>query len=182
MSRRILAAILVGLAVLAGGTISAGANEDIDAVYKLGAGDRVKITVFGEKDLSGEFEVSASGIIAFPLIGDVRAADHTLSDLERRLAEKLGDGFLKSPRVNAEVVNYRPFFILGEVRRPGSYPYASGMKVITAVALGGGFTYRARENSITIKRAADPTGKEVPVTDEDLVLPGDVIRVPERFF
>jgi polysaccharide export outer membrane protein len=153
-----------------------------DRVYKVGPGDRIKVTVYGERDLSGEFEVGDVGSIAFPLVGDIPATGATIQELEQAITDKLSQGFLVSPRVNVEVVNYRPFFILGEVRRPGSYPYASGMKVITAVALGGGFTYRAREESITIKRADDPDGKEVPVGHEDLVLPGDVIRVPERFF
>lgn len=138
--------------------------------------------VFGEEDLSGEFEVDASGSVSLPLIGEVQADDLTIRQLEGAITEKLLDGYLKKPRVNIEVLNYRPFFILGEVRAPGSYPYVSRMTVLTAVALAGGYTYRARKNRILITRANDPKNGEQTVTEEAVVLPGDIIRVPERFF
>lgn len=151
-------------------------------VYTLGSGDRVKITVFGEDDLSGQFEISSAGEIAFPLIGDVKAAGLSLRQVAEEIAAKLLDGFLKKPRVNVEVVNYRPFYILGEVKRPGSYPYVGRMTVINAVALGGGFTHRAQKGRMSITRATDPQGREQLINSDDVVLPGDVIRVPERFF
>ena len=156
--------------------------EIAPTVYTLGAGDRVKVTVFGEGDLSGEFEVSSRGAIAFPLVGEVRVAGLSLRDLERAITAKLKDGYLKKPRVNAEVVNYRPLYILGEVKSPGSYPYVSGMTVINAIALGGGFTYRAKKRGIRITRSDDAERQEESVSHNEIVLPGDVIRVPERFF
>jgi protein involved in polysaccharide export with SLBB domain len=177
------AALLLALCLVAfSPTQGARAAEMEIPVYTLGAGDRVKVTVFGENDLSGEFEISGDGGIAFPLVGKVRATGLSLRQLEQEIARMLMDGYLKKPRVNAEVVNYRPFYILGEVKRPGSYSYVSGMTVINAVALGGGFTYRAQKGRMTITRGSDKNEQGRPVKPEDVVLPGDIIRVPERFF
>lgn len=181
---RVLAAAFVAFAACLV-TVPAGpvrAAEVEMPIYTLGAGDRVKVTVFGEDDLSGEFEISGEGAVAFPLVGEVRAVGLSLRQLENEISEKLEDGYLKKPRVNVEVVNYRPFYILGEVKRPGSYPYVNGMSVINAVALGGGFTYRAQKGRISITRSNDPDRKERPVRKDEVVLPGDIIRVPERFF
>lgn len=151
-------------------------------VYTLGSGDKIRVTVFEEKDLSGEFEVSGEGELAMPLIGTVQAKGKSSRQLEQDIADMLSNGFLKSPRVSIEVMNYRPFYILGEVKSPGSYSYVSGMTVFNAVALGGGFTYRANEKQITIIRAADPSQKPQTISPDDTVLPGDVVRVEERFF
>jgi len=150
-------------------------------VYTLGAGDRVKVSVFGESDLSGEFEISGTGKIALPLVGKVHATGLSLRQLEQEITRLLMDGYLKKPRVNVEVVNYWPFYILGEVKRPGSNSYVNGMTVLNAVALGGGFTYRAQKGRITIKRGDDQNEKSRPVKPEDVVSPGDIIRVPKRF-
>jgi polysaccharide biosynthesis/export protein VpsN len=151
-------------------------------VYRLGAGDKVRVSVFGERDLSGEFEISGDGSIAIPLVGKIRSSGMSVMQLEQEVTRKLKDGYLKKPRVNIEVVNYRPFYILGEVKRPGSYSYVSGMTVLNAVALGGGFTYRAQKNRMTISRGDDKNEESRGVKPEDVVLPGDIIRVPERFF
>lgn len=150
--------------------------------YVLGTGDKIKLTVYGEADLSGEYEVSSTGIVSLPLVGNVPAAQHTLHDFEQAVTRKLSEGYLRDPRVSAQVVNYRPFFILGEVSKPGSYPYVNGMSIINAVALAGGYTYRADKSEITIQRANDAEKKDVQVPEEARVMPGDVIRVPERFF
>ena len=152
------------------------------ASYRLGPGDRIRITVFDEKDLSGTFEVASDRTVALPLIGSVKAGGLTVRELELAIGAVLRDGYLKEPRVSAEVANYRPFYIIGEVNRPGSYPYINNMTVINAVALGGGFTYRARQRTAFLTRAADPERKEQPVATDSIVMPGDVIRVPERFF
>ena len=150
--------------------------------YVLGVSDRIKLTVYGEADLSGEYEVSSTGVIALPLIGDVPAAGQPVRAFEKAVRAKLSQGYLKDPRVSAQVVNYRPFFILGEVAKPGSYPYVNGMTIVNAVALAGGYTYRADKEDIMIKRANDQTKQEVSVREEGSVMPGDVIRVPQRFF
>ena len=150
--------------------------------YVLGTGDRIKLTVYGEADLSGEYEVSSTGVVAMPLIGDVHAAGQPLQAFEQAVRQKLTGGYLRDPRVSAQVVNYRPFFILGEVAKPGSYPYVNGMTIINAVALAGGYTYRADKKGVTASHANDPQKQDTPVTEETVVRPGDIIRVPERFF
>ena len=150
--------------------------------YTLGSGDRVRVTVFGEEELSGEFEVDGLGAISLPLIREVQAGGLKLRQLEQVITDKLLDGYLKNPRVNIEILNYRPFYILGEVNQPGSYPYVSGMTVVNAVALAGGYSYRAQTKSLLITRANEPGRGEQPATEETVVLPGDILKVPERFF
>ena len=149
--------------------------------YTLDSGDRIRIVVFRHDDLSGEFEVDGSGTFAMPLIGEVQAEGLSTRQLEQRIAERLRDGYLVDPQISIEVLNYRPFFILGEVNQPGQYPYASGMSVINAVAMAGGFTFRARENAIAVQRGGSGA-PQVVVTPDTPILPGDIIRVPERFF
>lgn len=150
--------------------------------YVLGSGDRIQLTVYGESDLSGEFEIGSTGAVALPLIGSVTAAGLTLENFVQAVQAKLADGYLKNPRASAQVINYRPFFILGEVSKPGSYPYVNDMTVLNAVALAGGYTYRASRRSVVVIRANDPDKKEAEIDENSSVMPGDVIRVPERFF
>lgn len=150
--------------------------------YNLGSGDRVRVTVFGEEDLSGEFEIDGGGRISMPLIGSVPAGGKTVRQLEQQIATQLLEGYLKDPKVAVEVLNYRPFYILGEVNQPGSYPYRSDMTVLNAVVMGGGYTPRADEDDITLTRANDPSETEREVTPETKILPGDVVRVGQRFF
>jgi protein involved in polysaccharide export with SLBB domain len=150
--------------------------------YKLGTGDKVRVTVFNEKDLSGDFDVNDQGLVALPLIGQVQVGGLTLSQAQDLITQKYGKDYLVSPRVNVEVLNYRPFFILGEVKNPGSYPFVNGMTVVNAVALAGGYTPRANKNHIVMKRATNPGAGEQEVPEDGPVLPGDIIRVPERFF
>lgn len=158
----------------------ATANEN--QIYRLGIGDQIKITVFDEPDLSGTFSIDDQGSLSLPLIGIVDVSGLSLRALERSLTARYLDGYLKKPRVTVEVTNYRPFYILGEVNFPGSYPYVNGMNVLKAVALAGGFTYRAKEQEMTIRRAGADENKENAATPNTIVLPGDVIRVPERLF
>lgn len=157
------------------------AQEALETLYILGAGDRLKIKVFGEEDLSGEFTVDGSGRISFPLIGEVRARGLNLRELEERLGEKLKDGYLVSPSISLEVLNYRPFYILGEVRKPGKYEYVNGINLYNAVAMAGGYTYRAKQGKAKITRA----NTDEVIEDADhgtIILPGDVIYIDERFF
>lgn len=158
------------------------ANAEDVPHYTLGPGDRVKVTVFGHDDLSGEFEIDGTGRISLPLIQQVAAIGVTAAELETTITDALKPDYLKNPRVSVEVLNYRPFYILGEVKLPGSYPYVNGMTVINAVALAGGYTYRARENKVAIIRATDAERAEQPANHDTAVLPGDVVMVPERFF
>lgn len=160
--------------------IATAENSRIE--YRLGSGDEVRITVYGDGDLSGKFMIDGGGTLAFPLIGNIQAGGKTLRGLEELIVGLLKPDYLKNPKVSAEVLNYRPFYIIGEVKKPGSYPFVNGVTVVKAVAIAGGFTSRARENQLFVVRANDPDRKKEPVTQESLVLPGDVIEVPERFF
>jgi polysaccharide export outer membrane protein len=157
-------------------------QQTLDTTYRLSAGDKLRITVYGHEDLSGEFEVDATGHVSLPLIGDISAVDSTANDLEIAITDALQPDFLKNPRVSAELLNYRPFYIFGEVKSPGGYPYTSGMTIISAVAVAGGFTYRARKNRIRIIRGSDDDQVELEGKDDTPIQPGDVIEVPERFF
>ncbi len=176
---KVIVALALGVWLMSGSPLAA---QDFRTIYTLGSGDKVRVTVFQEEDLSGEFEVSGGGEISLPLIGSIMARGISLRQLESDIAGRLRDGYLKSPRVNIEVLNYRPFYILGEVKKPGSYPYVNGMSVLNAVALGGGFTYRAQKEKITIIRANDQSRTPETVPPETFVLPGDVVRIEERFF
>lgn len=150
--------------------------------YLLGTGDALRIIVFGEEQLSGEFRVDASGRVAMPLIGEVEAKGRTSRELEMEITKRLTAGYVRDARVSVEVMNHRPFFILGEVRNPGQYQYVNGMTAMAAVAMAGGFSYRAREEYVLITRGNDPQKqlRRAPITTT--ILPDDVIRVPERYF
>lgn len=169
---------LAALMFLAG---AASGRAESDG-YRLGPGDQIRVTVFGQEDLSGEFAVTGSGVISLPLIGDVNAGSRTVGEVEKAVVDALKPDYLVNPRVSVEVLNFRPFFIIGEVNSPGSYPYQHGMTVVNAVALAGGYTYRASKNKVLIKRTNTDSSKEKPANENTMVLPGDVIRVPERFF
>jgi len=152
------------------------------AGYRLGAGDQVRVTVFRHEDLSGEFELDGEGFFALPLVGEIQAGGKVARELENDIETAFKDGgYLVNPQVGLEVLNYRPFYILGEVNQPGSYPYVNGMTVINAVALAGGYTYRASQGSISVQRGGS-SGKKLTVGPATQVLPGDIISVPERFF
>ncbi len=166
------------------GSIAAGATAfgEEPVQYRMGPGDNLRITVFGQEDMSGEFLVDGSGFLSMPLIGEVKAGGLTVREVERAIVKKLKPDYLKNPSVSIGVLNYRPFYIIGEVKKPGSYPYVSGMTVVNAIALAGGYTYRARENKVLITRARNPERKKQRANHDTAVLPGDVIEVPERFF
>lgn len=150
--------------------------------YRLGPGDRLKVTVFGHPQESGEFEIDGSGNLAYPLLGRVAARGKTVPDLQEFLRSELDRKFIVDPRVSIEVLNYRPFYIYGEVNRAGSYPYVSGLTIRRAVAIAGGFTRRARREPATLIREVE---KGVTKLDRNLdspVLPGDIIEVSRRLF
>ena len=149
--------------------------------YKLGAGDRVRITVFGQQDLTGEYAIDGQGNLAFPLINQVKAGGLSGEQLAKSIEKGLSPDYIQNPNVSVEVIGYRPFYIVGEVQRPGSYPFVNGMAVINAVALAGGFTYRAREENFWIRRANTGLDK-VAAGPATPVFPGDVITVRERYF
>jgi len=161
---------------------AAQSSEPASFDYHLGSGDKLRIIVFGEDSLSGEFLISGAGKISFPLIGDIDALGKTIPQIQAAIEAKLADGYLKQPKVSAEVLNYRPFYILGEVMKPGEYPYTNGLTVLNAVATASGFTYRADKRKVFIKRAATDEEKPQDLTPTTPVEPGDTIRIGERFF
>lgn len=148
--------------------------------YRLGPGDKIRVTVFNETDLSGDFDVNDQGSVSLPLIGSVAVAGKTVDDAKNLITQKYGANYLVNPRVSIEVLNYRPFFILGEVKNPGSYPYVAGMTVLNAVALAGGYTPRADKGDIHVKH--NGSDGQQSIKEDDPVLPGDLITVTERFF
>ncbi len=149
---------------------------------RLSAGDKVKIIVFGEDKLSGEYQLDTAGFLSMPLAGTIEAAGLTKIELEQVLTAKLKTEYLRNPKVTVDVVSFRPFYVLGEVSKPGEYPYRSGLNVLSAIAIGGGATYRANQSTVLIQRAGTSEMKEYPQSTTIPVLPGDVVRVPERFF
>jgi polysaccharide biosynthesis/export protein len=153
------------------------------ASYNLGPGDQVRIITFGEENLTGEFRVNDSGNIALPLVGAVRAAGLTSAGLEAAVATVLRRGNLvRHPSVAVEVIAYRPIYVLGEVNKPGQYPYQPGMTVVTAVAVAGGFTYRAVDGYAAIVRSIEGKAVEGKASRQAFVQPGDVVTVFERRF
>lgn len=150
--------------------------------YRLGAGDQIRVTVFGEENLSGRFAVDGSGLVSLPLVGEVEAMGLTVREFQSNVDAALRNGYLKDPKVSAEIIEYRPFYILGEVKRPGTYPYQSGLTVLNAVATAEGFTYRANQRAVFIRRNGEAKEQRYPLTSTTPVQPGDTIRVSERFF
>ncbi|MGB0712698.1 MAG: polysaccharide biosynthesis/export family protein [Gammaproteobacteria bacterium] len=179
LSRSAVSVLRLYLLFLLALTVPCHASDDH---YRLGKGDELRITVFGETDLSGTFVLDGKGYIAMPLIGEVLLGNLNLRQAEGRIVTKLKDGFLKQPRVSVEVLNFRPFYILGEVKTPGSYPFVEGMSVLEAVAVAGGFTYRAKKSDIEVKRGEDDRKQVLKLPIDARVQPGDIIRVEERFF
>jgi len=161
---------------------SAEASAPAVPEYRLGVADKVRVNVFGEEALTGEFLVGGGGKISLPLIGEVQAAGLTISQFQNEVSNELRKGYIKEPRVSAEVLNYRPFYILGEVNKPGEYPYTNNLTVLNAVATAEGFTYRANKRMVYIKRAEDPAEQPYPLTPLTKVAPGDTIRIGERYF
>ncbi|MFT3729327.1 MAG: polysaccharide biosynthesis/export family protein [Terricaulis sp.] len=151
------------------------------AEYRLGPGDQLRVTVFGETDLTGTYTVGSQGSIAYPLVGEVPAAGKTIPEFTTGLQTALQQ-YVRSPNVSVEVANYRPFFILGEVQRPGTYPYSANLTVLNAVATAGGFTYRANQGTVFIRHANEDVEHQVQITIATPVLPGDTVRIAERFF
>lgn len=153
-----------------------------DIVYTLGSGDLLKITIFSQEDMSGEYQVNGNGDISLPLIGRIKVMGLTLPEVETHLKAKLSPDYLLNPRVSLQVMNFRPYYILGEVAEPKSYPYVDGMTYINAVAIAGGYTYRAKKGYVYVIRGNDSDRNELKLSTTQKVLPGDTIRVDERFF
>ena len=153
-----------------------------DSSYRLGAGDKLQIDVFNQQDLTGEYTLDGNGRFTMHLIGKVDAANLTPTELEALLVSKLKPDYLVNPRVSVRMENFRPFYIMGEVRNPSSYNYVDGMTYLTAVAIAGGYTYRGKKNHVYVIRGDDPEREELKLDVNTRVRPGDIIRVAERLF
>jgi protein involved in polysaccharide export with SLBB domain len=154
-----------------------------DENYKLGSGDKIKLVVYGEDDLGGEYLVDGAGQIQLPLLGQVPAAGMTIHQFVAAVTNLfVSEGYLKRPRVSVEVENYRPFYIIGEVKTPGQYPYVTGMNALNAIALAGGYTYRADDTVVYVRRNGSNTEVKAPLDQTTKIGPGDIIRVGERVF
>jgi polysaccharide export outer membrane protein len=150
--------------------------------YRLAMGDKVHIAVFNEENLSGDYTVSPDGKITLPLAGPVPAAGRTVPELQEAVTSTLKNGFVQNPNVTVTATELRPYYILGEVNKPGKYAYMPELTVMAAVATAEGFTYRADMGSIYVRHAADPSEREYPLTATMAVLPGDTIRISQRYF
>lgn len=150
--------------------------------YVLGPNDRIRLKVYGEADITGEYEINSTGQVSIPLAGHIKAAGMTTRQLEKLIASALAKGLVRDPRVNVEIAQYRPYYILGEVKKSGEYPYRLGLTVMDAVASAGGFTYRANENKVYLRRAGAAVEETYALDAPVPVYPGDNIRIPERYF
>jgi protein involved in polysaccharide export with SLBB domain len=151
--------------------------------YRLGAGDKIRVIAMQDTEFSGDYEVNGMGAISVRVLGPIQVVGMSLQELEDMLKERYREGgYLVSPRLSVELVASRPFYIVGEVLRPGQFPYVACLHVIQAVAIAGGFTRRASKSGLTIKRYFATTADEQYVTEDTLIEPGDVLRVPERYF
>lgn len=154
--------------------------------YHLGVGDQVRVIVYDEAQLTNSFTIGADGTIAFPLIGTLPAAGSTTHQLETSIAAALrGGGIINQPSVSVQITQYRPISVLGEVNRPGQYPYQPGMTMLEAVALAGGFTYRSvTDHASDWRSSGEPSGKAIEgdISPGSSLAPGDVITISERYF
>ncbi|MEM1411520.1 MAG: polysaccharide biosynthesis/export family protein [Pseudomonadota bacterium] len=182
--RGLLAILLICMSI---GTVQALAQQEqadgpVDERYRLGSGDRIKVTVFNHPDLSGEYALDGAGNFPMLFIGEVEAVGKTAGELETSIIEALRPDYLVNPRVTVQVLTYRPFYIIGEVGSAGDYPYVDGMTYLNAIAIAGGYTFRAKQDIVYVIRAGDPEEEEIRLPVSDRVQPGDIIRIDERMF
>ena len=153
-----------------------------DAAYRLDAGDRLRVVVYGQDGLTNTYAIDAGGSITMPLIGPVSARGRTPAGLASEITDKLRHGYIRDPSVAVEIEAYRPFFILGEVAAPGQYPYVPNMSVESAVAIAGGFSPRARRDRVTVTHTDHSGSMRVEVPLGTSLGPGDTVLVGERWF
>ena len=170
------------LLMLLGLASAAALAQSTDVDYRLGPGDHINIQVFGEADLSMNFRLNDTGRLNYPFLGTLVVEGLTVAELEQLITRGLKGSYLSDPAVTVSIVEYRPFFLHGEVNKPGGIPYQPKLTVERAIALGGGFTERASRSKIEVIRASDPGHKAVRVNLSDPVFPGDIITVMKSFF
>ena len=178
--------LLIGLTLLAGcastPTVKNGYHPELVSAYHLDAGDRVRVIVFGQTDLSNTYIVDQAGNLSMPLIGTLPARGRSTAEIEKDIAQRLRKGYVRNPDVSVEIDRYRPFFVMGEVTAAGQYPYVPGMTVQQAVAIAGGFTPRANLRAVQVTRSVDGQVASALLPLGDAVLPGDTLYVRERHF
>ena len=178
----LLAALLVGCAADMGpvayydGMVPTGTSSVVQR------GDKIKVTVYGEDNLNGVYDVDPGGAVTVPLAGTIQAAGRNKIELQREIARRYKNQYLQDPKVTVEVVAFRPIYVFGEAEHPGEYPYKSGLNLISAVTAAGGFTYRASRTSVLIQHSGEDVWVEYPLSPAVAISPGDLIRIPERFF
>jgi protein involved in polysaccharide export with SLBB domain len=150
--------------------------------YHLGTGDQIRVIVYGEDDLGGQFTVDGNGFVSLPLIGQVKVSGFAAPDLEIAITNKLADGYVNNPKVSVEVTTYRPFYVIGQVNKPGEYPYVNGMTVLNAVALAGGYTTQADDEDVYVRRNGTAKEQQVPADQTTQIYPGDVVRVTQTTY
>ena len=159
-----------------------GPMRGSDGPYVLGPGDRIRLKVYNDADLTGEYEINSAGFVSVPLVGQVKATGLTTRQLEGALVERMKGNLAQDPKINVEISAYAPFYIYGEVKKAGVYPYQPGLTVADAIATAGGLTYRADERTIYLQHAGASSLQAVSLDIPTRVFPGDNIRVSERMF
>lgn len=188
MPYRLLVSLVTAMSIMLSGCGSAADRVPVASaatevpVYRLGADDKIRINVYGEDPLNAEYLVGSDGNISFPLLGMVAAKGLTLAELQALLTLRLAQSAIVDPKVSVDIVEYRPFYVLGEVQKAGQYPYRTGLTIMAAVATAGGFTYRANHKVVMIQRFGEAEEQRLPLTPQTIVLPGDTIRIKERHF
>ncbi len=189
IAKRTAPAFLAGLCVaacsapegIAPSPSFATGGQALERTYRLGIGDKLKITVFGEENLSGATEVNAMGQVALPLAGEVPAKGLAINQFRDAVVRRLQDGYLKTPKVTVEITNYRGIYVHGEIKSGGEFPYKPGLSIRDAVAVAGGYTYRADQSFVLVAREGEKITR-IPLPSDVPVLPGDNLQIPERFF
>jgi polysaccharide export outer membrane protein len=148
---------------------------------ELQPGEKIHVTVYGEPTLSGDYQIDPSGFVSLPLAGTVKAAGLNQQQLEKALTDKYRGGYLKDPKITVGISEFRPFYIVGEVEKPGAYPYTGGLTVLSAIAIAGGTTYRANQSKVLIQHAGEGTMREYNMDAPIPILPGDIIQIPRRY-
>ena len=181
-----LLALLLGSSILFSGAVNAITGEagkiTSASVYQLNAGDQIKVSVFGEEDLSMEARLTDAGTISYPFLGEIRVRGLTVGQLETLVTKELKGDYLINPRVNVTITEYRKFFVYGEVKSPGGFAFEPGLTLEKAIALAGGFSPRASKRSVEVTREFNGRKFTDDMVLDKPVLPGDIVNVQESFF
>jgi len=148
---------------------------------RLEAGEKIRVSVYGEPSLSGDYQIDPSGFVSLPLAGTIKAAGLSQQQLEQELKIKFAGGYLRNPKITVSIIEYKPFYIVGEVTKPGAYPYTGGLTALSAIAIAGGTTYRANESNVLIQHLGEKIMRKYDMSTPIPILPGDIIQIPRRY-